>query len=88
MCKGGDPLLLVRFQPEVNGNRNKSDPDEDDTDQITQGKTSYEKQREEHRCPNDYFAEIRLHEDEKAGCRGNCSTEQQPKHGMHLAELS
>ena len=38
VCKGSDPLLLVRFQTQVDRDRNKSDADKNDANQIAQGK--------------------------------------------------
>ena len=88
MRKGSDPLLLIWLKAEIDRDRNKSDCDENDANQIAQRQSADEPQREEHRNPNDDLAQVGLHQDEQAGRTGNRSREQQPQHRMHLAKLS
>ncbi len=75
MGKRGDPLLLIWLKPEMNRNRDKSDSDQNDANQIPQRQPSDEPQRQEHRNPNDNLAKIGLQQDEQAGCSRNRSGE-------------
>jgi hypothetical protein len=88
MCEGGDPLLLVRLKPKVDCYGDKSDSDENDTNQVAQWQATDEPQRQEHRNPNDDLAQIRLQENEQARCSRDRSRKQQPQHWMHFAKLS
>ncbi len=76
MCKSSDPLLLVRFKAEINGNRDERDPDQNDANQITQRQTANEPQRKHHWDPNNDFAQVWLHEDQKTWRTRNRSGEQ------------
>ena len=60
MGEGGDSLLLIRLETEMDRDWDKSDPDENDANQIAQWKATYEQQRQEHRYPNDHFTDIWL----------------------------
>src|ERR1041385_4860331 len=88
VSEGRDPLVLVWLESEIDRDRNKSDSDENDANQIAQWETADEPQRQKDRNPNDDFAKIGLHQNEQAGRSRNRSREQQPQHRMHLAKLS
>ena len=83
-----DPFLLVRLKSEIDRDRNKSDHDQNDANQITHRNSADEKQRHQDRSPDDALAQIRLHQNEQTGRTDDRAAQRQTQHRMHLPELA
>ena len=86
--KCGDPFLLIRLSARDYASGMKATHNEQDADQIAQRNSAHEKQRQQDRPPNNALPQIRLHQNQKTRRADNRTAKQQPKHGMHLAELA
>jgi hypothetical protein len=78
---------VVRFQAEIDRDRDESGDDENDADQVTQRQAADEKQREQDRAPDDGFAKIGLQHDQQTGRADDHAAQEELQHRVHVAKL-